>query len=48
LGNLSWTANGSPTGEFNLVQWQKGNLIPVYPPAIAQAKPLVVKPNWGG
>jgi len=48
LGNLAWTANGSPTGEFNLVQWQKGNLIPVYPPAIAQAKPLVPKPNWGG
>ena len=31
LGNLSWSANGAPKGEFNLVQWQKGNLIPVYP-----------------
>ena len=48
LGNLAWSANGSPTGEFNLVQWQKGKLVPVYPPAVAQAKPEVVKPNWGG
>jgi branched-chain amino acid transport system substrate-binding protein len=48
LGNLAWTANGSPTGEFNLVQWQKGKLIPVYPASVAQAKPVVVKPNWGG
>ncbi len=48
LGNLSWSANGAPKGEFNLVQWQKGNLIPVYPSTIAAAKPEVVKPNWGG
>jgi branched-chain amino acid transport system substrate-binding protein len=48
LGNLSWDASGAPTGEFNLVQWQGGKLLPVYPPAVAQAKPLYPKPNWGG
>jgi branched-chain amino acid transport system substrate-binding protein len=48
LGNLSWSANGSPTKEFNLVQWQGGKLVPVYPSTIAQAKPEAVKPNWGG
>jgi branched-chain amino acid transport system substrate-binding protein len=48
LGNLSWSANGAPTKEFNLVQWQSGKLVPVYPATIAQAKPEVVKPNWGG
>jgi branched-chain amino acid transport system substrate-binding protein len=48
LGNLSWSANGSPTGSFNLVQWQGGKLLPVYPAAVAQAKPLSPKPNWGG
>jgi branched-chain amino acid transport system substrate-binding protein len=48
LGNLSWSANGAPSGEFNLVQWQHGKLLPVYPPAIAQAKPEAPKPDWGG
>jgi branched-chain amino acid transport system substrate-binding protein len=48
LGNLSWSANGAPNGEFNLVQWQGGKLLPVYPPSIAQAKPEAPKPNWGG
>jgi branched-chain amino acid transport system substrate-binding protein len=48
LGNLAWSANGSPTGSFNLVQWQGGNLLPVYPSSVAQAKPLATKPNWGG
>jgi branched-chain amino acid transport system substrate-binding protein len=48
LGNLSWSANGAPNGEFNLVQWQGGKLLPVYPPWIAQAKPEAPKPNWGG
>jgi branched-chain amino acid transport system substrate-binding protein len=48
LGNLAWSANGAPTGEFNLVQWQGGKLLPVYPAGIAQAKPEAVKPNWGG
>ena len=41
LGNLAWSADGAPTGEFNLVQWQKGKLLPVYPPSVAQAKPEV-------
>jgi branched-chain amino acid transport system substrate-binding protein len=48
LGNLAWTSNGSPTGEFNLVQWQGGKLLPVYPSSVAQAQPLSLKPNWGG
>jgi branched-chain amino acid transport system substrate-binding protein len=48
LGNLSWTANGAPGGQFNLVQWQKGKLLPVYPASIAQAKPEAPKPAWGG
>ena len=48
LGNLSWSANGAPAGEFNLVQWQKGTLLPVYPTSIAHARPEAPKPNWGG
>jgi branched-chain amino acid transport system substrate-binding protein len=48
LGNLAWSSNGSPTGSFNLVQWQGGKLLPVYPAAVAQAKPVAAKPNWGG
>jgi branched-chain amino acid transport system substrate-binding protein len=30
------------------VQWQGGKLLPVYPAAVSQAKPLLPKPNWGG
>jgi branched-chain amino acid transport system substrate-binding protein len=48
LGNLSWSADGAPNGEFNLVQWQKGKLVPVYPSSVAQASPVAPKPNWGG
>lgn len=48
LGNLAWSANGAPSGEFNLVQWQKGSLLPVFPTAIAKASPEYPKPNWGG
>lgn len=48
LGSLSWSANGSPSGEFNLVQWQQGALIPVFPATIAKATPQHPKPNWGG
>jgi branched-chain amino acid transport system substrate-binding protein len=48
LGNLAWRANGAPTGSFNLVQWQHGKLLPVYPPSVAQASPQLPKPNWGG
>ncbi|MCW2643976.1 MAG: hypothetical protein JWP07_85 [Pseudonocardiales bacterium] len=48
LGSLSWSANGSPSGEFNLVQWQKSALVPVFPTTIAKATPQHPKPNWGG
>ncbi len=48
LGNLSWDQYGAPQGHFNLVQWQNGKLIPVYPPSVAQDKPVAPKPNWGG
>jgi branched-chain amino acid transport system substrate-binding protein len=48
LGSLSWSASGAPIGQFNLVQWQKAKLVPVYPSTIAQASPEQPKPNWGG
>jgi branched-chain amino acid transport system substrate-binding protein len=48
LGDLSWGANGAPSGSFNLIQWQGGKLVPVFPAAVAQAKPIYPKPNWGG
>ena len=48
LGDLSWSANGAPNGEFNLVQWQQGKLLPVFPKSVAQASPQAPKPNWGG
>jgi branched-chain amino acid transport system substrate-binding protein len=48
LGKLTWNAVGAPTGSYNLVQWQGGKLLPVYPPAVAQAQPVYPKPNWGG
>jgi branched-chain amino acid transport system substrate-binding protein len=48
LGDLSWSANGAPKGQFNLVQWQGGKLLPVYPSTIAQAAPVASKPAWGG
>jgi branched-chain amino acid transport system substrate-binding protein len=48
LGNLSWDSIGQPRGSFNLVQWQGGKLIPVYPASVSKAKPAYPKPNWGG
>jgi branched-chain amino acid transport system substrate-binding protein len=48
LGDLAWGANGAPTGQYNLVQWQGGKLLPVYPTTVAQASPVFPKPNWGG
>jgi branched-chain amino acid transport system substrate-binding protein len=48
LGDLSWGANGAPRGSFNLVQWQGGKLLPVFPESVAQASPQYPKPNWGG
>jgi len=47
LGNLSWDASGAPQGEYNLVQWQHGALVPIYPASVAKATPLVPKPSWG-
>jgi branched-chain amino acid transport system substrate-binding protein len=48
LGDLSWDSVGRPQGSFNLVQWQGGKLLPVYPAALAQATPVYPKPAWGG
>jgi branched-chain amino acid transport system substrate-binding protein len=48
LGTLSWDATGAPSGSFNLIQWQSGKLVPVFPEGIAKAKPVFPKPNWGG
>jgi len=48
LGNLSWGPNGAPSGSFNLIQWQGGKLVPVFPAGVAKAKPISPKPNWGG
>lgn len=47
LGDLSWDQYGAPTGSFNLVQWQGGKLLPVYPAAVAKAAPITPKPPWG-
>jgi branched-chain amino acid transport system substrate-binding protein len=48
LGDLSWGPDGAPKGSFNLIQWQGGKLVPVYPAAVAKAQPIYPKPNWGG
>jgi branched-chain amino acid transport system substrate-binding protein len=48
VGDLSWNAYGQPTGSFSLVQWIKGQLLPVYPADVSQAQPVYPKPNWGG
>jgi branched-chain amino acid transport system substrate-binding protein len=48
LGNLTWGPNGAPSGSFNLIQWQGGKLVPVFPEATAKAKPIYPKPSWGG
>jgi branched-chain amino acid transport system substrate-binding protein len=48
LGDLSWDQYGAPTGSFNLIQWQGGKLVPVYPASVAQATPVYPKPGWGG
>jgi branched-chain amino acid transport system substrate-binding protein len=48
LGDLSWGANGAPSGSFNLIQWQGGKLVPVFPAAVAKATPIFPKPSWGG
>jgi branched-chain amino acid transport system substrate-binding protein len=48
LGPLSWDAIGQPQGSFNLVQWQGGKLVPVFPATVAKATPAYPKPSWGG
>ena len=48
LGNLSWDATGAPSGSFNLIQWQNGKLVPVFPAGDGRPAPVYPKPNWGG
>jgi len=48
LGDLSWGPDGAPSGSFNLIQWQGGKLVPVYPAGVSKATPIFPKPNWGG
>jgi branched-chain amino acid transport system substrate-binding protein len=45
-GNLSWDQYGAPTGTVDLIQWVSQKLVPVYPPAVAQATPVFPKPAW--
>src|SRR5439155_23424856 len=46
-GNLSWNDIGEPQGQDLLLEWVNGKLLPVYPPEIALASPVIPKPNWG-
>ncbi len=48
LGNLSWDQTGAPSGSFNLIQWQGGKLVPVFPAGDGRPAPIYPKPNWGG
>jgi len=48
LGDLSWGPDGAPSGSFNLIQWQGGKLVPVFPADVSKAKPIYPKPSWGG
>lgn len=45
-GDLSWDANGAPQGTDTLVQWQGGQLLPVYPQSAAKASPVVTPLPW--
>lgn len=47
-GNLSWNADGSPTGSVLLAEWIGGKLLPVYPAASALHSPTAPKPAWAG
>ena len=47
-GDLSWNEIGQPQGSDLLLEWVGGKLVPVYPPDVAQASPLIPKPDWGG
>jgi branched-chain amino acid transport system substrate-binding protein len=46
-GNLSWNADGAPSGNDLLVEWVGGRLLPVFPASSAVAKPFSPKPPWG-
>ena len=48
VGNLSWDANGSPTGSVALSEWVNGKLVPVFPVHQAKHAPVTPKPNWAG
>ena len=48
VGNLSWDANGSPTGSVALSEWVNGKLVPVFPPHQAKHAPVTPKPDWAG
>jgi branched-chain amino acid transport system substrate-binding protein len=45
-GPMAFDKTGQPNGASFLVQWQGGQTVPVYPTAIAAAKPEFPKPNW--
>ena len=45
-GPIAFDATGSPNGASFLVQWQHGQTVPVYPTAVAVARPEYPKPNW--
>lgn len=45
-GTIAFDATGQPNGQSFLVQWQHGQTVPVYPPAVAVAKPEYPKPAW--
>jgi branched-chain amino acid transport system substrate-binding protein len=45
-GPMAFDRTGKPTGQSFLVQWQGGQAVPVYPPAIAIANPEYPKPDW--
>ena len=45
-GPIAFDSVGKPQGTNFLVQWQKGQTVPVYPPAAATTKPEYPKPNW--
>jgi branched-chain amino acid transport system substrate-binding protein len=47
-GNLSWDADGAPTGSQLLSEWVGGKLLPVFPSALAQHAPESPKPAWAG
>lgn len=48
VGQLSWDANGSPTGSVALSEWVGGTLLPVFPANQAKHAPVTPKPNWAG